>query len=373
MPNQQLLDYIGQSRQAGNSDDNIRKSLSGAGWPDVEIDQAFIDGNIPADPHSPAGGPQLENALPSAWNLLKQAVSFYRSHYKIILEIMAIPLGFSLFVVLVNSVLGWSDSIFSILFGIISVILMIVLGIISSLAMFSAVTDIDNATLGGSYKKGRTAFFGFAWVSFLAGLSNLGGYFLLFIPGIIVSVYLSQSAYVYFVKGKRGMSALIDSWYYVKGRGGQVFWRLLFFGLVIFLIILPISLVISFMTPDSYTTSTEVVNTVDEISTQQPNSPIQQSANYILNDLMITPLGIIYAYLLFIALKSAKTGPLDAEQEKKIRKKLTILMVVCAVGLVIMTVLAGALIVKLLTYLDSTSFITPTSLLSSISSSFINR
>src|SRR5688572_2692090 len=104
MPNQQLLDYIGQSRQAGNSDDGIRQSLSGAGLPDVEIDQAFIDGNSPAISEPPAGGLATERTLPSAWSLLKQAVSFYRSHYKIILEIMAIPLGLSLIVVVGNSI-----------------------------------------------------------------------------------------------------------------------------------------------------------------------------------------------------------------------------------------------------------------------------
>ncbi len=39
MPNQQLIDYINQSRQKGITDDQIRQELSNIGWSQSEIDE----------------------------------------------------------------------------------------------------------------------------------------------------------------------------------------------------------------------------------------------------------------------------------------------------------------------------------------------
>ncbi|MDP3792659.1 MAG: hypothetical protein Q8Q89_02915 [bacterium] len=48
MPNQDLQNYISQSRQAGKTDDQIRQELLGAGWPVQDIEEAF-GGKITSD------------------------------------------------------------------------------------------------------------------------------------------------------------------------------------------------------------------------------------------------------------------------------------------------------------------------------------
>jgi hypothetical protein len=47
MPNQQILDYVAQSRRSGINDEQIKQSLLNSGWPENEISEALL-GNFPS-------------------------------------------------------------------------------------------------------------------------------------------------------------------------------------------------------------------------------------------------------------------------------------------------------------------------------------
>ena len=70
----------------------------------------------------------------------------------------------------------------------------------------------------------------------------MGGYVLLIIPGVIFSIWFSLAAFILIGENITGMNALLKSKKYVEGYWGSVFWRFLFFiillgGLLVILII----------------------------------------------------------------------------------------------------------------------------------------
>jgi len=124
-------------------------------------------------------------------------------------------------------------------------------------------------------------------VAILAGLAILGGFILLIIPGFIFAVWFSFSTFTLVLENKRGVEALKASKALVAGRFGAVFGR--FFLLVLSLIGISIvaALVLAIM-PETL-------------------RQILQSA---LSSYVISPLELIFAYLLYKELKAK--GPAAA-------------------------------------------------------------
>ncbi|MDD5628394.1 MAG: hypothetical protein PHU21_04985 [Elusimicrobia bacterium] len=67
---------------------------------------------------------------------------------------------------------------------------------------------------------------GFAWVCILAAAACTGGFFLLIVPGLVLSVCLAFAPLIYLGEGVGGFAALLKSCHYVKGRFWAVAARL---------------------------------------------------------------------------------------------------------------------------------------------------
>jgi len=277
--------------------------------------------------------PQTTQAIPSASKLLGQAVKWYLSHFRLILGITIIPLILSVpWIFMSESALSSSGTA---MIGILYIIVVAVIGYLSQLALLVAITQ-EGITVSSAYKKGFLFFWPFIWVGFLTCLSVLGGFWLFIIPGIIISIFLSQSAYVLFVEGSRGTSALAKSWHYVKGRAGSVFWRSLFLGIIVLLIALVVGLVVGGST---LINQIKNIGQTAVITTKPAASALNQIVNVILNQIILAPLSIIYGYLLFIALKTTKTEILDEDRERKLKKKITIFMIIGIIGIIVIPLL----------------------------------
>ena len=351
--NQQLIDYINQSRQHGATDSQIRQALLSSGWQESDFGQYF---NSPSQNPTP-----LQYALPSAQSLFGQSIKWYTSHFQIILGITVIPLILSIFGFFISDIFT-SPSLGIAIIGFLYVIVTLLAGFISKLALFGAVVD-EGSTVGSAYKKGLSLFWAFIWVSFLTILSAIGGYVLLIIPGIIISIFLGQSTYVLFVEGNRGTASLVKSWHYVKGRAIYVLYWSVFFGIVI----LSMSFVVDLLLGDS-TLLSQIKNIgYTTVTTTQPvASKLSQIIDTIINQIILIPLGIIYAYLVFATLKATKSEPLDEVREREIKKKITIFMVIGIIGTVGIFVLMGILLLKLTSGLYPTSLMPNSSLFSTI-------
>lgn len=277
-----------------------------------------------------------QNPLPSASSLFGQSVKWYVSHFKIIFGITIIPLILSIIGVYMSSSALLSSS--AAIMGLLYVLITSIVGFLSEIALFVAVVN-EGSTVGSAYRKGLSFFWAFVWVGLLTFFSVLGGFVLLIVPAIIISIFLSQSIYVLFTEDKRGLSAMAKSWHYVRGRAGSVFWRSLFLGIIVLLI----SLIVSFLFGGSVLLS-QLKNIGHATATTIPLtvSKLSKIINAVINQIILIPLSIIYGYLLFSALRTTKTEPLDEEHERKLKKKIIIFMVIGIIGIILIPVLLVA-------------------------------
>ncbi len=92
-----------------------------------------------------------------------------------------------------------------------------------------------------AYKRSWRKILSFWWVAMLTSFIMMGGAILFIIPGIIFAVWFSLSLFVLIVEDERGLNALLKSKQYVDAKWGGVAWRLIFIGIVFWLITVLIS------------------------------------------------------------------------------------------------------------------------------------
>lgn len=277
-------------------------------------------------------------SLPTISQLFKLIFSFYFSNWKIILGISGVPFVLSIIQILTEK---YAPAIF---IGIVFVIIFIA-SFISRMALFSAVTEDGKPAGGvsGAYKKGFKMIIPFAWVSSYIALTALGGFFAFVIPALIVSIFLSFSLYIVFTEERRGISALVASWYYIKGHWWPVFWRILFFGILFTLIFALVGLLVEVILIGPGFFAKLIAG-----EKMNPNSVPLASEIFDLffSNIFLTPLAIIYPYLIYRSLKELK-GLAPAE-DPKIKKNITIFIAIGAIGLVLSIAIAGLLLVGFL-------------------------
>ncbi len=110
-------------------------------------------------------------------------------------------------------------------------IVVIVATIISIPASLGLINAIAYGTdFAASYRVGLKLFWPALGIGVLNMLAVMGGFVLLIIPGIILSIGLMFANYILVAEDKRGMNALLVSRNYVKGYWWAVFGRCLLLG-----------------------------------------------------------------------------------------------------------------------------------------------
>lgn len=284
-----------------------------------------------------------QSSLPGASKLLSGAFSFYKKNLGVIVGISAVPFIFSIIQIFASSILP------SLLIVVLA-LAAFVLSFLSLLALFSKVVD-GGQSVGSAYQKSLEMFFPFIWVSILASLAIFGGFFLLVIPGIIISVLLSLPIYVLFAENRRGTSALVSSWYYVQGYWGSVFLR----GLFLFIVIFLISLVITALTAGPATFSALKSGMEPHVSEKS----VANLVNLIFDNFFVFPISIIYSYGIYQSLRGIKTSIPSESDQQKIKSNLTIFSIIGAVGIIIMIVFSGFFVVRFFKQMPSVWLKTP--------------
>ena len=98
-----------------------------------------------------------------------------------------------------------------------------------------------------SFAWARSHFFLWLWLVVLSGLVLLGGWMLFIVPGIIASVYIAFSQYVFVGEGLTGMAALQRSRQLVYGKFSAVLWSLLVMMLFVIAIYIPVAIVVALL------------------------------------------------------------------------------------------------------------------------------
>lgn len=311
MANQQLLDYIKQQLEQGASTEQIKNAIIARGWKESDMNEAFAalsqDSTSSSLTEPPAPSPE-GGSLPKATAMLGEAWSLYKPRMGTFLGITIMPgvVLAGLFIVLASGGLVLGPVLFSpkltalgvgllILFAILFVVVVLISQMWGQTALLSAIKD-SRETIGikDAYRRSWSKILSYWWVSLLASFVTVGGFLLFLIPGIIFAVWFSLALFVFISEDVQGMNALLKSREYVKGRWWSIFWRFLFIGLL-FLIVSMIPLLIFSVLKIPY---------LGEIS------------RFAIG-LFLTPLIMIYAFLVYGHLKKIKGELVFAPTKKQ--------------------------------------------------------
>lgn len=266
--------------------------------------------------------------LPSAVALLKESYRFYHDHWKNVLLISLTPFVLRA----IELILNFFDQ------GGIGLLLAILASFASFLSFIALIVYLTDTTQEGlqTFKKSFTLLVRFALVGFFGALATLGGIVLLIVPGILIAILISVSPYIVVAENERGLKTLIRSWHYVRNNVGGVFWR----GFILILIMIAVYVCIGlFAGPVSIDEPFTFESVPNPIAT--PIGTIGAIIGTAIDDLVITPIWILYFYFIYLSLRGSTPLELTPEQEKAIRKKLIISIVIGVVGLFALIVVGG--------------------------------
>lgn len=282
-----------------------------------------------------------QQGLPGVWNLLLSVLDIYKRKIKILAGIIIIPAAVSLS----PTVIYFTSALFLSGFGVIgAIIFSFAEGIISafifswsSLALIFAIIEKEKPIgIKESYKKTWHKLLSFWWVSALLAFILTTGY-LLIIPGIIFSFWFIFTSYIFVVEDLKGTSALFKSKQLVKGYWWKIFWRFLVVGVVGFIFIFIASFVLDFLMEKvikfygiNINYETPGIITYDII-----RNIIQMIIGYF----VLTPISLIFSFLIYENLKRIKSG-MQLEPQKPKEKIFYILVAIVGGLFLVYTVLS---------------------------------
>jgi len=226
-----------------------------------------------------------QKVLPAPSDILKEAWAIYKNRFETILGITVIP---SLLLFLFSDSMLLSDleskGVASAILLTLGLLAVVIIGQAwSQIALVIAVKDPGAPGAKESFQKGWRMILSYWWVNILTALIVLLGFILLIVPGIIFAVWYSLAVFIYIAEGIKGRDALRKSKEYVKGKGWAVFWRFLFIGIIVILISILASALFSSL-----------------------HLPFSDDVAAFLIGVFLTPLVVVYSYLLYTKVKEAR-------------------------------------------------------------------
>ncbi len=241
-------------------------------------------------------------ALRSPSDLCKEAWSIYKAKYKTFVGIMILPLSlaiiFSLLVAGDNlktafSSLTTQNLIIQTSLLVLFVIILKVTQMWGDISLLYAIKNREDG-IKESYQQGLSRIVSYFWIGLLLSFVIIGGFVLFIVPGIIFSTWFSLALFILIDEDLHGMDALMRSKEYVRGRWRDVFVQWFILGLFIMVPTAIVSL-ISGLLPD----------------------PLGETVSTLVSGLVIGPVGIVYAYLLYQNIKATKLEFATPAKEKK--------------------------------------------------------
>lgn len=217
---------------------------------------------------------------------------------------------------------------FSIIFltAVIFIIVWIVIQLWSQIALLYAIKDGEEGIgILESYKRGWNKLRSYYLILVISTFIVFGAFILFIIPGIVISIWFILAGFVLISEDYRGMTALLVSREYIKGRFWQVIFRLVVFGFLGFLIALLLSW---------------IGDILDGILQEGLIKNIYYVVSFIINILIpiiFTAFFNIYLYLIYKQLKEIKG---DVQNEITNTKRIVFI----AIGIFGIVILIGGII-----------------------------
>jgi len=259
----------------------------------------------------------MEQKLTGPVALFSSAWKLFSDNWKALAPIILLPsIGSA-----VGQLLAQTGQAVFIILGVLISLASAVFSVIMAAAFVNAIHRISTEpgavlSLKGQYRFGFTLFWQVILIGIINALAFLGSAFLLVVPAMIIGIYGSQYIFTLVIDGKKGFSALTESYSLVRGRWWPVFWRALFIGLVMaasWIILAGLGFVIGgafgVHTPMAITSSASGASSFGTVL-----------ISIILNLIMaaiLTPVVLAYAYRLYISLKETRVADVQVSPFKK--------------------------------------------------------
>ena len=245
----------------------------------------------------------MENTtqLSGPGELYSRSWKLYKAHFGMFAAIIAIPLaltyGGTLFDLTHVPILGFVGSLCTL----VGAILMIAVypSLVNAIHRLSS-EPATVLTVKGQYKIGFSFFWSFILVAIIVCLSFLGSFVLFLIPGIVVAGYAGVYMFAFVVDGKKGFSALTESYTLVKGRWWGVIGRVLAMALPIWLIVLIFGSVFGLNSVGGHAAPVSITSVI---------------FNLIIG-IVVTPFALAYTYNLYSSLKATRLPSVDTKAFK---------------------------------------------------------
>ncbi len=263
-----------------------------------------MEPTTPAPVSSPNPASVIDTQLPkieSPFVTLKFAWNLFLKNWQKLVPVAIAP---SVIMYIGTLLFSLGNNVFFSILGILSVVIGLVLSVAAVAAVIKAVERLNSdqtaqIVFKEYYKIGFAYFWSIILVGIISALVTLGGFMLLVIPGLIVSMYIAFYNYALVIDGKKGFSALVESYQLVRGRWLAVFGRALFIALVSIVISLIAGMIVGlFGGKDAPSAVSGFVN--------------------ILSTAIASPLTVIFIYRIYTALKSVRQPEVDAKKFKQI-------------------------------------------------------
>jgi hypothetical protein len=258
--------------------------------------------------------------LPDAFSLLKESIHICKKHVTLLFG-SYVPL-FALSTIITTFIIS-KPGLLSPGLNIFLYILSSGISVLAFLSVSYAYVHRDRLgdNIGLAFSEAYTYIFQFAWVAILMSLAYMGGLVAFVIPGIYLIMLFILSNMVFVVEGKRGMDALVRSWYYIRGRWWEIAGKLFFIGL------LSILFMLLFMLISNLVSVPEIVSTI----------------TLYVYSAVVAPISIVFTARIYEHLHATKTEELPPEKMQKARTIFTIFAVIGAVAGTIFLALGGFL------------------------------
>ncbi len=187
----------------------------------------------------------------------------------------------------------------------VGILLIILLQFWSSVALIIAVRDREESIdMMESYRRAWKKLFGYSWIGLLIGIVIMAGLILLVIPGLIFAIWYGFAPYVYLTEDKKGWSAAKQSREYIRGRAWAVIGRSSFLLLISIVAGIALSIVIGIV---NYLLSSMTGMMVGSDTSTVVSSITNLISNFA-NTAVVTPIAVIYSFILFMQLKATSSS-----------------------------------------------------------------
>ena len=253
----------------------------------------------------------MEHKLGSAWGIYKETWMLYKQYLNAIVLLASIP---AVVFILLQLLTAYEANPLLLLGAAVGYFVVTVVSVLT----LAVVIIGDVGSFKEAYKRSTLLIVSVVVIGILATLAVLGGTILLVIPGIYIGILFSLWAYALINENKRGINALVHSWYLVKGYWWSVLRKQLFLLLGTLVPMAVFALVfgaIAFL----------VAGPGIFQSVPGEASIFQTMSDELFSLYIAGPLSLLFGKIVYRRIKANKPGEFSPEEAAKVKRNIMLL------------------------------------------------